>query len=163
MPLQIMTHYNVGSRRPQSFILDDEYDVITEEGESERQPREEDESSSSSESEGPDAKDAGKKIKRIPPPGALKESSGEDEDQDGEETTTSEPTLIPQPPSSLANQSFLVSDMHVEQSSVSQTVEHSSVNVYTSKWLHQIVILTIRLKKMGAPYLESPKNLNLYQ
>ena len=126
---------NVGSRRPQSFILDDEYDVITEEGESERQPREDDESSSSSESEGPDAKDAGKKIKRIPPPGALKESSGEDEDQDGEETTTSEPTLIPQPPSSLANQSFLVSDMHVEQSSVSQTVEHSSVNVYTSKSL----------------------------
>ena len=122
---------NVGSRRPQSFLLDDEYDVITEEGESEKHKNEED-ASSSSESEGPDAKDAGKKVRRIPPPGVLKESSGEDEDQDGDEESTSIPSQIPIQPisSTVASSSlFQVSDMHVEQSSVSHTLDQSSVTV----------------------------------
>ena len=122
---------NVGSRRPQSFLLDDEYDVITEEGESEKHKNEED-ASSSSESEGPDAKDAGKKVRRIPPPGVLKESSGEDEDQDGDEESTSIPSQIPIQPisSTVASSSlFQVSDMHVEQSSVSHTLDQSSVIV----------------------------------
>ena len=112
---------NVGSRRPQSFALDDEYDVITEEAESEKHNKEE-EASSSSESEGPDSKEAGKKIKRIPPPGTLKESSGEDDDQDGEDQSNSYPSQIPKPSqSSLASSSSL----HVEQSSVSVSVVQS--------------------------------------
>ena len=116
---------NVGSRRPQSFVIDDEYDVITEEGESEKQNKEEDTASSSSESEGPDPKEAGQKTRRIPPPGTLKESSGEDDDQDGEDQSTSFPSQIPQPShSSLASSS----SVHVEQSSVSVNVVKSSIN-----------------------------------
>merc|ERR1712032_803947 len=112
---------NVGSRtrgsRPASFLLDDEYDVITEESESraEKDDHDDDDPSSSSESEGPDAKDAGKKTKRIPPPGILKESSGEDEDQDGDEDQITAkqpfipPTLIPDlTPSSVASSSILI-------------------------------------------------------
>ena len=112
---------NVGSRRPQSFVLDDEYDVITEEGESEKHNKEE-ETGSSSESEGPDSKEAGKITKRIPPPGTLKESSGEDDDQDGDDQSNSYPSQIPQPSqSSMASGS----SMHVEQSSVSVNVVQS--------------------------------------
>ena len=118
---------NVGSRRPQSFVLDDEYDIITEEGESERHAKGDD-ASSSSESEGPDAKEAGKMIKRIPPPGVLKESSGEDEDQDGEdEDGTSVPPISQIPNQSSSSTLFQSSNMHVEQSSVSITLDQSSV------------------------------------
>ena len=131
---------NVGSRargsRPASFLLDD--DVITEESESRAEKDDgDDDPSSSSESEGPDAKDAGKKTKRIPPPGILKESSGEDEDQDGDEdqSTTKPfipPTLIPEPThSSVASSSIL--NQHAEQySSVSHSVAVSSVTVSSS-------------------------------
>ena len=136
---------NVGSRtrgsRPASFLLDDEYDVITEESESraEKDDHDDDDPSSSSESEGPDAKDAGKKTKRIPPPGILKESSGEDEDQDGDEDQITSkqpfipPTLIPElTPSSVASSSIL--NQHAEQysSSVSHSVAVSSVTVSSS-------------------------------
>ena len=134
---------NVGSRtrgsRPASFLLDDEYDVITEESESraEKDDHDDDDPSSSSESEGPDAKDAGKKTKRIPPPGILKESSGEDEDQDGDEDQITArqpfpPTLIPElTPSSVASSSIL--NQHAEQySSVSHSVAVSSVTVSSS-------------------------------
>jgi len=92
---------------------------------SEKQNKEEETASSSSESEGPDPKEAGKKMKRIPPPGTLKESSGEDDDQDGDDQSTSYPSQIPQPSqSSLASSSSL----HVEQSSVSVNVVKSSIN-----------------------------------
>ena len=136
---------NVGSRtrgsRPASFLLDDEYDVITEESESraEKDDHDDDDPSSSSESEGPDAKDAGKKTKRIPPPGILKESSGEDEDQDGDEDQITakqpfiHPTLIPElTPSSVASSSIL--NQHAEHcsSSVSHSVAVSSVTVSSS-------------------------------
>ena len=54
---------NIGSRRPQSFLLDDEHDIITEE-ESEKQQNQEFEASSSSESEEADTKEIfGKKTK----------------------------------------------------------------------------------------------------
>ena len=136
---------NVGSRtrgsRPASFLLDDEYDVITEESESraEKDDHDDDDPSSSSESEGPDAKDAGKKTKRIPPPGILKESSGEDEDQDGDEDQITArqplipPTLNPElTPSSVASSSIL--NQHAEQysSSVSHSLAVSSVTVSSS-------------------------------
>ena len=51
---------NVGSRRPQSFVLDDDYDIITEEeaDESIIQEKVKEIHSSSSGSEGPDCKDA---------------------------------------------------------------------------------------------------------
>jgi len=133
---------NVGSRRPQSFVLDDEHDVITEETESEKHNKEE-ETSSSSESEGPDSKDAGKKVKRIPPPGILKESSGEDDDQDGDDQTNSYPSQIPQPShSSLASSSSL----HVEQSSVSVNVVQSSIrNLQESSYLVKEITSTTNI------------------
>ena len=132
---------NVGSRtrgsRPASFLLDED-DVITEESESRAEKAEgDDDSSSSSESEGPDAKDAGKKTKRIPPPGILKESSGEDEDQDGDEdqSTTKPfipPSLIPEPTHSFEASSSIL-NQHAEQySSVSHSVAVSSVTVSSS-------------------------------
>jgi hypothetical protein len=121
-------------------LLDDEYDVITEESESraENDDHDDDDPSSSSESEGPDAKDAGKKTKRIPPPGILKESSGEDEDQDGDEdqSTTKPfipPTLIPEPTHSSVASSSTILNQHAEQySSVSHSVAVSSVTVSSS-------------------------------
>jgi len=147
---------NVGSRRPASYLLDDEYDVITEEGESKAEKVDggEDDSSSSSESEGPDVKDAGKKIKRIPPPGILKESSGEDEGQDGKEdqsTTFIPQTLFPQPTqSSMASSSFL--NEHVEQSSsVTHSVDMSSVTVSSSLEKYQSSNIT---KNVGSELTE---------
>ena len=130
---------NVGSRRPQSFLLDDEYDIITEEeaAESEKQQKteisnkEENDTSSSSESEGPDAKEAGKRVQVIPPPAVQQQSSIEDKEQDGELNGISVPqTLdIPYPtPSSVASSSpVLSSDLHAEQSSISGEGEKSTV------------------------------------
>ena len=130
---------NVGSRRPQSFILDDEYDIITEEeaAESEKHQRaetstkEENDTSSSSESEGPDAKEAGKRVKVIPPPDVQQASSIEDKEHDGELNGISVPqTLdIPYPtPSSVASSSHILSsDLHAEQSSISVEVDKSTV------------------------------------
>ena len=67
-------------------------------------------------------------IKRIPPPGVLKESSGEDEDQDGEdEDSTSVPPISQIPNQSSSSTLFQSSNMHVEQSSVSITLDQSSV------------------------------------
>jgi len=126
---------NVGSRRPQSFLLDDD-EIITEESEKHSK---DDENASSSSEEGPDVKDAGKKVKRIPPPGILKESSGEDEDQDGDDQSTSVPSqILNKPSSSLASSSlFQSSTMHVEQTSVSQTVVDSS-SVTISQTLEEV-------------------------
>lgn len=135
---------NVGSRRPQSFLLDDEYDIITEEeaAESEKQQKteisnkEENDTSSSSESEGPDAKEAGKRVQVIPPPAVQQQSSIEDKEQDGELNGISVPqTLdIPYPtPSSVASSSpVLSSDLHAEQSSISGEGEKSTVINYNT-------------------------------
>ena len=116
---------NVGSRRPQSFVLDDDYDIITEEeaAESIIQEKVKEIDSSYSGSEGPDCKDASNTKHVTAPPEIQTKSSFEDKEQDGEMNGISDPNLPV--PSSLpfhTNPSLL---SHV----IGQTDQPSSISV----------------------------------
>jgi hypothetical protein len=139
------SNLDAASKRPTSFVLDDDYEVITEEEISSSRheiitEKKIAQVSSSSEFDGPDTKEADVRDDEanniIPPPAIQIESLKGDKEHDGV-NGISQPTPIdnilpeesihPLPSSVASSCPLLSSDLHAEQSSINVDVAESSV------------------------------------